>query len=141
MQDLPTSAQLLAAIARTLTTNVVPASSGAVAHEARVAANLCAILAREAELGADFETQARSLLADLVGGPDDSDASPAVLNDRLYDTIMREGDDDRSALSTATTDALGTIVANKLAVAKPGYDAYDFAAERALADAPEGPDA
>lgn len=91
----------------------------------RVAGNLCRILEREARLGATQDAREAELLAGVLGeaaGARDSLALSRTLVERL-DT----GGD--AALARRAWPALVEIVRGKLAVAKPGHDAFDFSAE------------
>lgn len=101
--DRPTAVELLEIIAETLNDTVVPATAPHAQHQARVAANLCRILQRE--LAAD-------------------DAALPRLPRSLIDC------DDASA--AAAFDEVLALVRNKLAIAKPGYDAHDASGEAAI---------
>lgn len=125
MQDSPDAGRLLGAIADTLET-VLARVDPMVRHEVRVAANLCRILQREAALGAGADTDARARLAVLLGHDGPSDELWQELAIGL--DANRGGD---SEAEPAVHAALLAIVRGKLAVAKPGYDEYDFAEEHA----------
>lgn len=103
----PTAAELVAAAAEFLETEVRDATSGTVNFHARVAANALRIVERELlETGAD---QIRMALADL-GFSDEAGLAAAI----------RTGDlDDRAGEVTA---CLRILVRHRLAVAHPGYD-------------------
>ncbi len=125
MQDRPTAAELLRDIAATLDERIVPLLSGNEQHQVRVAANLCRPLEREVELGPDLARQERDLLVELL--PDAAaDASLAELNAELAKRVATV--DDPEFLARARS-ALIAITGHKLAVNKPGYDAFDFAGE------------
>lgn len=124
MQDRPTGAELLRAIADLLENEVLPAVRGPLQHQVRVAGNLCRILEREAELGRAHDAQEIELLSQLLGsspGDHDARALAAELVERL------DGREDE--LERRAWQALLRIVRGKLAIAKPGHDAYDFEAE------------
>jgi Domain of unknown function (DUF6285) len=106
MSDLhnrPTAAELVAAVAEFLETEVHEGTSGSVNFHARVAANA-------------LRTVERELLdvtpaPDLLGFPDESSLAAAI----------RRGDlDHRNA---EVLPALRALVSHRLAVSHPGYDA------------------
>lgn len=103
----PTAAELVAAAAEFLETEVHDATTGTVNFHARVAANALRIVERELlDTGAD---QTRTALADL-GFSDEAGLAAAI----------RAGDlDDRAEEVTA---CLRTLVRHRLAIAHPGYD-------------------
>jgi hypothetical protein len=105
MTDLhgrPTAAELVAAVAEFLETDVKAGTTGAVNFHARVAANV-------------LRTVERELLDDrpvpvLLGYPDEAGLAAAI----------RRGDlDDRAA---DVVPALRTLVLHRLAVSHPGYE-------------------
>lgn len=124
VQDSPDADVLLGAIADTLEQQVLQGADPSVQHQVRVAANLCRILQREVTLGAAADRAARARLTTLLGHDGSSNELWRELAGRL-DTDMDEDSDDESAVHAT----LLAIVRDKLAVAKPGYDAYDFASE------------
>lgn len=127
MQDRPTAAELLRDIAGTLDERILPLLSGNEQHQVRVAANLCRVLEREVALGPALEAEERALLEDLL--PDLPAGTPlAELNAELARRVATV--DDRDFLARAQA-AMLTITRGKLAVNKPGYDAFDFAGEMA----------
>ncbi len=67
VQYRPTAAELLATLAQLLDDELLPALPEALQHKARVAANLCRILEREARLAPDAGRRERDLLAGLLG--------------------------------------------------------------------------
>lgn len=123
MQDRPTAAELLRDIADLLENEVVPALSGPLQHQARVAGNLARIVERELLLGPVAAERERVLLGDLVGSP----GGVAELN-RLVADRLRAADD--PAFARDAWAALIEITRDKLAVVKPGHDDYDFAGEQ-----------
>lgn len=106
MTDLhgtPTAAELVAAVAEFLETDVLQATTGAVNFHTRVAANVLRTVERE--LLDDSPTP------DLLGFADE----------RALAAAIRSGDlDDRAAEVLA---ALRRLVVHRLAVSHPGYDA------------------
>ena len=95
--DRPTAGELLEIIAETLTDVVVPATASHARHHARVAANLCHILAREL---------ADTMTVEAAAAVDHADSLLAI-------------DDDAAAAAYGEVLAL---VRAKLDVVKPGYD-------------------
>lgn len=102
----PTAAELVAAVAEFLESDVREATSGQVNFHARVAANALRIVERELldEDGSD----ARAALANL-GFADEAELAAAIRAGQL---------DGRAADVTA---CLRTLVRRRLAVAHPGY--------------------
>ncbi|MEU0497611.1 DUF6285 domain-containing protein [Mycobacterium sp. NPDC006124] len=99
----PTAAELVAAVAEFLEGEVKEATSGAVNFHARVAANA-------------LRTVERELLSETAG--------PALLgfdDERALAAAIRAGDLDDRAAEVAET--LRLLVARRLAVSHPGYDA------------------
>ncbi len=103
----PTAAELVAAVAEFLDSDVREASSGQVNFHARVAANALRIVEREL-LGPD-ESNVRAALAGL-GFADEAALAAAIRAGEL------DGRDDE------VTACLRTLVRHRLAVAHPGYD-------------------
>jgi hypothetical protein len=124
MQDRPTATELLTTISGVLEGDVMPLLEDPIKHRVRVAANLCQILAREWELGPAHDVRERELLSSLLGAPPGTDN--LALNQTLVDRLNAEHD---PALERGAWPALVEIVRGKLAIAKPGHDSYDFAAE------------
>jgi hypothetical protein len=125
MQDRPTASELLEAIADLLEKEVLPATQGGLQHQVRVAGNLCRILEREARLGAVQDAREIELLANALGeAPGGRDA---LALSRALVARLDAGHD--PALERRAFRALAEIVRGKLAVAKPGHDAWDFGAE------------
>ena len=98
----PTAAELVAAVAEFLDTDVREATSGAVNFHARVAVNVLRTVEREL-LEADTQP-------DLLGHADEADLAAAI----------RRGDLDHRGADVEPV--LRTLVARRLAVAHPGYD-------------------
>jgi hypothetical protein len=125
MQDRPTASELLTTIADLLENEVLAATRGGLQHQVRVAGNLCRILEREARLGAAADTREVALLAEALGeAPAGRDA--LALSRDLVAHLDAGGD---GALEKRAWHALVEIVRGKLAIAKPGHDAWDFSAE------------
>jgi len=125
MQDRPTAEELLLAIERLLDDQVLPATTGPLRHQVRVAANLCRIVRREWTLGPAQETRQVDLLSALLGDADDTSAPAlhAILAERILARDAGEPPRD------ASRETLLEIVREKLAIAKPGYADFDFEEE------------
>ncbi len=125
MQDRPTAAELLGAIAELLEGALIGSIQGPLQHQVRVAGNLCRILEREAQLGGAQDAREVELLAGLLGvEPEGRDAR--TLSQEL---VLRLDAGHDAQLERKAWPALVEIVRGKLAIAKPGHDAYDFADE------------
>jgi len=125
MHDRPTASELLAIMAQTLSDTVVPATEPHARHQARVAANLCRILARELE--APSTASAIASIEHTLGlvAPDDGGSDDGGNDDRRLDAIcasIASADDHQAAAVYADVAAL---VKSKLDVVKPGYDAHE----------------
>jgi hypothetical protein len=103
----PTAAELVAAVAEFLETDVRAATSGQVNFHARVAANALRIVERE--LLDEGEEECGAVLAGL-GFADEERLAAAI----------RAGEMD--ARADDVTACLRTLVRRRLAVAHPGYD-------------------
>lgn len=133
MQDRPDAHELAAAVARFLMEEVRPAVPPHLRFGVLVAANACAILARETGPSLEAWTDARSqefqAMQDLLGddvltgflrGEPDEDAGRTV--QRWAAAAIRAGDLD--ARWDEAVAVLRDSVRAKLAVAHPGYDAF-----------------
>ena len=103
----PLVAELVAAVAEFLETDVRAATSGQVKFHSHVAANALRIVERE--LLDESEAESRAALAGL-GFPDEEQLAAAI----------RAGELDERAAEVLS--GLRTLVRNRLAVAHPGYD-------------------
>ena len=106
--DQPDAATLLEAVQEFLTTEVEPQTEGRLRYHLKVAANVLAIARRELQLGEAHAATHRDRLRRL-GYDSDSELAAAIrageLDDRLSDLQLE----------------LTQTVADKLAVARPGY--------------------
>jgi len=128
MQDRPTSAELLDAVRHFIETDVVPALDGPKKFHARVAANVLAILRREADLEDPQSQTEWDGLTTLLG--DDPGPLPLLRADRaarlrqrteaLCDRI-RGGDADAGAWRVAVLAHVRRTVVAKLTVANPRF--------------------
>ena len=107
LQGRPTAAELVAAVAEFLETDVRKATDGRVNFHARVAANVLRTVERE--LLDDAATEVAEALTRL-GFTDEAQLATAIRAGEL---------DDRPDEVTA---CLRTLVQHRLAVAHPGYD-------------------
>jgi len=126
VNDRPTAAELLDTIAEVLEEEVLSATTGALQHRVRVAGNLCRILEREFRLGAEIEADERAALCALLGWDDPAARDLAELNRQLAERLDTRADPE---FERAAWQVLLAITRDKLRIAKPGHDAYDFAAE------------
>ncbi len=104
----PTARELSDAVEGYLRDKVLPASEGAARFDARVAANVLAVVARELMLGPGATTAHRHRLVDL-GAEDDAALAGSI----------RAGDFDDRILETGAV--LAGSVADALRIANPGY--------------------
>ncbi len=123
MFDQPTPEQLLAAVSRFLRDDAGPAlarqGEPALAYQARVAANMLDMVARQATLGPAADAGELARLQALLGSGDNADL--ATLNQRLADAIANGSiAADHPGLAA---HLLATTLA-KLAVDQPTYDAF-----------------
>lgn len=121
MHQPPSAADLLRTVAETLNDDVVPATTGPAQHQARVAANIAAIVARELELGPDIRSREEELLREIGGTAVDNadDLSAAVA------AVLRAGAADTEREHDRVRALLTDIVRGDLSIAKPGYDDWD----------------
>ena len=124
MQDRPTARELLEAIADLLEGDVLQATQGGLRHSVRVAGNLCRILERELALGSEHDRRELELLEQVLG-----EAAAGRTADELSKVLVEELRRSSPELEQRAWPALVEIVRGKLAIAKPGHDAYDFARE------------
>jgi hypothetical protein len=112
MQDRPTAAEALEAVAAFLGDELMPELEGAASFQVRVAANLLAIVGRELRLGPELDAAERTRLEELLG----HDGELADLNRELA-ARLRSGElDDRSA---ALLTHLRLSARGRLEVANP----------------------
>ena len=127
-QDRPEAPELLDAVAEFLFAQVRPAVPGELRFRTLVAANLCAVVARELRAG---ERPLREDLELFVSLGADSGRAEAPLPERIRAAEadlarqLRAGELDDRLEETAV--ALRAHVARKLEVARPGYDSPEAA--------------
>ena len=116
MQDRPTAAELLDSVAEYLFAELRPEVSREQRFRVLVAANVCAVVAREIRAGDEPDREDMRLFAELLGDQvDDSRRAAAELSERI-----RSGElDDRI---DELTPRLEEHVRRKLEIARPGYE-------------------
>jgi hypothetical protein len=117
MQDQPSPAEILAAVARFLKGEVAPATTGHTSFQARVAANALEMMGRQLDLAPREEKAEHARLKELLG----MDGDLAALNAELCRRI-EAGDLDLD--SPGLADHLWAVTLAKLAVDQPTYAAY-----------------
>ena len=108
--DVPSAQQLVEAVREWLERDVMPGTTGRMQFNARVAANVLAIVERELELGPRQASAHEARLAEF-GCADDAELAARIRNGDLDDRL----DDVRAAVFASVLD--------KLAVANPKYAA------------------
>lgn len=139
MQDRPSSIELLEAAADFVDRQIVPSIEGQRQFQARVAANVMRIVAREIRLE-DPQVRAEvRALSTLLGhqaphlhGLDDLRKAAFKLNEELS-TRIRDGEADMSPWREQVLAAVRQIVEDKLKIADPRYLEADMAARKAAA--------
>lgn len=125
MQDRPTATELLAAVAGFLASDVREWAPPEKRFQILVAANVCAVVAREIEAGDAPSREDLALFRELLDLEPGDDAAPEALDDAVRSAAgelaraIRAGElDDR------LDEAMGRLaehVRRKLDVARPGY--------------------
>ncbi|MCK2219245.1 DUF6285 domain-containing protein [Actinomadura sp. ATCC 31491] len=113
--DVPTAAQLVAAVRDFLRSDVLPAVEGRTRFHTRVAINVLGMVEREIELGPAQAAEHAARLAAL-GVRDDAELAAAVRDGGLPDDLPGDLPDDQALVA-----ALEQAVRAKLAVANPAY--------------------
>jgi Domain of unknown function (DUF6285) len=125
MQDRPEAAELLDAVAEFLFGDVRGWAPPQKRFVVLVAANVCAIVARELRVGEEPSREDAKLFRDLLGEPADApaggeaDEAAREAAERLAG-VIREGGLDEDLEGTAAK--LREHVRRKLETARPGYD-------------------
>ncbi len=123
MQPRPTASELLETVARVLEEQIVPALSGPVQHNARVAASLVAIVERELRLSPVSDAAEFGALRSALGASVPADSSLADLRSS-FASALRSGLADEPSKSDELWAVLMDGVRADLAVVKPGHDAW-----------------
>jgi hypothetical protein len=125
VQDRPTTRELLATLNTFFDEELLPSISGPLQYRVRVAANLVRIIERELALGPTHDRNEHAALCGLVEDKGNEDLG--AMNARLSAAIAAGAfDEDPQRLWSALMD----VARAKLAVVKPGYDAYDGSIEQ-----------
>lgn len=117
MQDQPTAAELVEAVADFIRNHAMPQLQGHAAFHARVAANALDIVRRELEIAPVANADEKSRLASLLG----HDGSLEELNRDLCDRI---GNGTFSLETPGLADHLWITTLTKLAIDQPNYSGY-----------------
>ena len=116
MQDRPTASELLDSVAESLLAELRPEVPREQRFKVLVAANVCAVVAREIRAGDQPDREDLALFGELLGKEvDDPRAAAAELSERIRSGAF----DDRI---DALTPRLEEHVRRKLDIARPGYD-------------------
>ena len=117
MQDRPEAPELMAAVAKFLREQVLPATEGALAFQVRVAANALDIARRESLLAPAAAAQEAQGLHELLGhaAPAELEAANRLLCERIAADAM-------DLSSPGLLAHLRRTTADKIAVDQPGYD-------------------
>ena len=111
MQDMPTAPELLEALAEYLYVELRPHVPAEQRFKTLVAANVCAVVAREIRAGDGSQREDSRLFEELLGRPQTSGAELAK--------AIRSGELDPKL--DAVVQALQAHVRRKLEVNRPGY--------------------
>ena len=117
MQDTPNAVDLLQSVTAFLRNAAIPKLSGREAFDARVAANVLDIVARELCLAPEASAAEHERLRRLLG----TDGTLEALNRQLCEAIAAG----HIGLDTpGLTRHLWTVTLNKLAIDQPAYSSY-----------------
>ncbi|SPD63227.1 conserved protein of unknown function [Cupriavidus taiwanensis] len=117
MQDTPDAAGLIDAVTAFLRDTAIPNLGGRAAFDARVAANVLDIVARELRLAPAALAAEQERLRALLG----TDGTLAELNQRLCEAIASGRFE---AATPGLAGHLWAVTLAKLAVDQPGYSSY-----------------
>lgn len=123
MKYRPDDAEVLDAVASLLEDEVMAAVPANLAHQVRVAANLCRLLQRQEALEPAALGRERAALLDLLGAVGAPGVDVADLRLEL-DRRLRGRDPDLDP--DAVWEVLVATARDDLAVAKPGYDSWQL---------------
>ena len=123
MQPRPTASEILETIAKVLEEQIVPALSGQVQHNARVAASLVSIVERELRLSPAADATEVASLRSVLGSDVPADASLAELR-ATFAAALRSGMADDDVVAARIWPVLMAGVTSDLAVVKPGHDTW-----------------
>lgn len=117
MQDTPTPAEVLAAVARFLKEDVAPVTDGRLSFQARVAANALEMMRRHLDLAPATEAAEQARLVRILGQEGDLMALNIELSRRL-------GSGEANLATPGLADHLWATTLAKMAVDQPSYAAY-----------------
>jgi hypothetical protein len=123
LDERPTAAELVAAVADFLDREVQPALDGRVAYHTKVAANALRIVERELTSAPAITAAELDRLRALTGIDDDLSTLNALLAQRIRDGILSTSD-------VRLRDHLVRSVLSRIAVDNPRYPSLDEAATR-----------
>ncbi len=137
MQDRPTAIELLEAAAQFIDRDIVPIAEGSRQFQARVAANVMRIVAREIRVE-EFQLREEIAALSALLGRSKSETSSVqqmretalALSLELVERI-KAGDADKDPWRQQVFDVVRMLVEEKLKVANPRYLESDLAARRA----------
>lgn len=120
MQPRPTAVEILTVIGEVLERDIVPALSGPVQHQARVAASLVGIVERELRLAADADRAEVAAVTALLGAGEHGE-DLAALRAELVEQLRAGLADDPAAEADVWRTLFDSVRAD-LAIVKPGHD-------------------
>jgi hypothetical protein len=126
MQDRPTAPELLESVAEYLFSELRPEVSREQRFKVLVAANLCAVVAREIRAGEGADADDLALFRELLGERGDAPRDPSELAEETRRAAaelsrqLRSGELDKRIEELAPR--LEEHIRRKLQVARPGYD-------------------
>jgi len=134
MQDRPSAIELLELAAHFIEREIVPITEGSRQFQARVAANVMRIVAREIQLGEPQLREEIKALAAVLGRPEptpqsarEAHAAVLALSEELSARI-RAGEADEGPWRRRAFDVARKLVEDKLKVDNPRYLEADIAA-------------
>ncbi|MBX3495732.1 MAG: hypothetical protein KF769_05760 [Parvibaculum sp.] len=122
MQDQPTAAELVEAVAEFIRNHAMPQLQGHTAFHARVAANALDIVKRELEIAPAANAGEEARLKALLG-------REGTLEDLNRELCKRIGSGAIGLETPGLTDHLWTTTLTKLAIDQPNYSGYKRAVE------------
>ena len=128
MQDRPHAIEILQVLGDFLEHELLPELDGPLRYRSLVALNLTRILQREARHGTAQLLRERDRLCRVLGLGSEN-LLPGSLQDQVEDLNQQlvaelEQSDVAPEFEAAAREALMTIAHEKLAIVRPGYDAY-----------------
>jgi uncharacterized protein DUF6285 len=126
MQDHPTASELLESVAEYLFSELRPEVPREQRFKVLVAANLCAVVAREIRAGEEPDVEDLALFRELLGERAEAPQDPAQLAEETRKAAaelsrqLRSGELDERI--EALAPRLEEHVRRKLKIARPGYD-------------------